>query len=515
MNSEAFYEYVANVFYPWLQNRDTKFPVALFLDGHNTSHISLALSEFCKEKGIVLVALLPNSTHILQPLDVAVFRPVKATWRNVVHDFRFKNEGAKIRRSDFSNLVKACFEKCLKQETIKKGFECCGLFPFNPESINYSKLMKTYMQEQQEPVCNNTKDQNVTGQTDHHFKEQLEAHLPLATLELFKSSGDTWNGDLTYEKLFVFWKSLQDKPSAETDMILDDTTIINNITENIRDFDANAWDTIDLEIQGDGNLSICNIEYTENCSLPGPSVTLGTKNSNALRTIEKTYNTPDTSPVKILPHDNILIDEHASENDTNLDVVATTEKPKENPMLPVGETAEELMCFKVSTPFKNAFYFPKKVEDSAKQRATRKITPVVAISDEFMEYQRRIKAEKEKKQHEKEQRKSKKVTNHLLKKRKLNPEDNSEKNVEKKISNYNIGDHVITIYEGELFPGVVCGYDENGIMAGITVKSMEMSGPNWKWLEKDDILTYDIKDILCKIEPPELINSRGIYNIPK
>lgn len=73
MNAEAFFEYVTNVFFNWITKNNITLPVALFLDDH-TSHISLALSEFCKAN--VLVPLVPNTTHIMQALDVAVFRPV-------------------------------------------------------------------------------------------------------------------------------------------------------------------------------------------------------------------------------------------------------------------------------------------------------------------------------------------------------------------------------------------------------------------------------------------------------
>lgn len=53
----------------------------------------------------------------------------------------------------------------------------------------------------------------------------------------------------------------------------------------------------------------------------------------------------------------------------------------------------------LTTPFKNALFFPK-VETTTNKRVSKKITPTVAISDEFMEYQRRIeekKAEEEEK----------------------------------------------------------------------------------------------------------------------
>ena len=72
----AFYEYFANVFNKYLQDENIKKPVIVFLDGH-ISHMSYCLSAFCKQQQIILCCLPPNATHILQPLDVAVFAPLK------------------------------------------------------------------------------------------------------------------------------------------------------------------------------------------------------------------------------------------------------------------------------------------------------------------------------------------------------------------------------------------------------------------------------------------------------
>lgn len=48
------------------------------------------------------------------------------------------------------------------------------------------------------------------------------------------------------------------------------------------------------------------------------------------------------------------------------------------------------------TPFKTAFYFPKSPKKTT-TRQTKKLTPTVAVADEFIEYQRRIEKEKKEK----------------------------------------------------------------------------------------------------------------------
>lgn len=64
MTGESFFEYIANIFYPWLISSNIELPVILYVDGHSF-HMTMPLSNFCNKKGIILIALYPNSTHIL------------------------------------------------------------------------------------------------------------------------------------------------------------------------------------------------------------------------------------------------------------------------------------------------------------------------------------------------------------------------------------------------------------------------------------------------------------------
>nr|CAI5846439.1 unnamed protein product [Callosobruchus analis] len=73
---------------------------------------------------IVLVALYPNSTHILQPADVAVFKPFKNGWKAEV--LAFKRD---IRENN------------LKPSTIKNGFKVCGIYKWCPSAVGYSNCL--------------------------------------------------------------------------------------------------------------------------------------------------------------------------------------------------------------------------------------------------------------------------------------------------------------------------------------------------------------------------------------
>lgn len=83
MKGSIFYEYMANEFNDWLGSNNIKKPCILFVDGHK-SHMSLPLSQFCEENQIILYAPPPNTTHMLQPADVSVFKPLKQQWKTTV-----------------------------------------------------------------------------------------------------------------------------------------------------------------------------------------------------------------------------------------------------------------------------------------------------------------------------------------------------------------------------------------------------------------------------------------------
>ena len=51
----------------------------LIIDGHE-SHNSLDFQKYCKDHGIITICMPPHSSHLLQPLDVGCFAPLKQAY---------------------------------------------------------------------------------------------------------------------------------------------------------------------------------------------------------------------------------------------------------------------------------------------------------------------------------------------------------------------------------------------------------------------------------------------------
>ena len=210
MTGESFYGYVTTQFYPWLVKQNIQFPVVLFLDGH-VSHLTLDLSQFCKAKQIELIALYPNATHVLQPLDVAVFHPLKAKWKSIVDEWRIENAGQRMRRENFAPLLKKSVDSINKiPQIIINGFKTCGLSPFNANAVDFNVLNKksktsveiTFEIENSSGIANNDQEE-----AKKHL-QFLENIISVDVLEDFQNAvlSGTWEPSNSDNKgLFQYW----------------------------------------------------------------------------------------------------------------------------------------------------------------------------------------------------------------------------------------------------------------------------------------------------------------------
>lgn len=261
MTAETFYEYIANIFHPWIIAENIPLPVILFLDGH-TSHLSLTLSKFCSKANIILISLCPNATHILQPLDVAVFRPLKMEWKKSIHRWRLENNGKKITKDVFATILQTTLNKMNNFPDIaKNGFKTCGLVPFCVENIKFSKYFKDKdhagelqdTSEQQRKGEDNQKAQNTV-------LEIVEQQIPPETLISFKQSAEIWEGAVEHASLFMVWRKLI--ALTESDDIRE-----NNSIENVSTFD-DLIHTLNYQEENNDEIDVTEIINIDNLNLP-------------------------------------------------------------------------------------------------------------------------------------------------------------------------------------------------------------------------------------------------------
>jgi len=105
----------------------------LVIDGHE-SHVSAAFEAYCKEKNIITVSMPPHSSHLLQPLDVGCFGPLKRAYGREIEGF-MKLLVNHITKAEFLIAFQAAFSRVFTPENVQAGFRGAGLVPLNPDRV--------------------------------------------------------------------------------------------------------------------------------------------------------------------------------------------------------------------------------------------------------------------------------------------------------------------------------------------------------------------------------------------
>lgn len=128
----------AALFLQWLDHLsnsipDTvKRPVVLIYDGYG-SHYSEDIVSRAIQLKIILVLLPANATHILQPLDVAVFKPFKTTLKHHFEQFMIENATTTFSKKDMIQVASSAWRDAviMKEKNIIHGFQTTGIWPLS------------------------------------------------------------------------------------------------------------------------------------------------------------------------------------------------------------------------------------------------------------------------------------------------------------------------------------------------------------------------------------------------
>ena len=102
----------------------------LILDGHN-SHVTLEVVKISMESGLDIVSLPSHTSHALQPLDVACFKPFKTTFRKIRDSWTVMNKNKRVSKQDLCEWTSKALKAALTPTNIKVGFKKTGIWPLD------------------------------------------------------------------------------------------------------------------------------------------------------------------------------------------------------------------------------------------------------------------------------------------------------------------------------------------------------------------------------------------------
>ncbi|CAK1589093.1 unnamed protein product [Parnassius mnemosyne] len=485
MTCAIFYEYIGNQFIPWLEKEKIVRPVLFFVDGH-VSHLSMEVSQLCSQNDIVLVALYPNATHLLQPMDVSVFHTLKASWKEKALQHRLS--GGEVSKSNFCALLDQLLLDVYRPEILANGFKKCGLVPWNPLEVTVRPAAPPKATEP------NTETNLCCPNCIPWLKTVIGAE------KIASFSGNKDSIPVTDHSLYELWKKVTTGLEKNTVTILEAS--LANAEDPVEDgmeipapLDP-VEDGMEIPVPLEVSVPLDTVE--DGMEVPAPLEV-----SAPLDPVEDGMEIPVPLEVSV-PLDTV---------EDGMEVPAPLEvsDPLEASGTPIPSTSSY-----IPSPFKRCLFWPKESTVPKKRRSKEKISSVIS-SPQWQEYhQKKLNLKKQKdeekqkrlaarlkKRQEKEDEKCKKAARRLFtssRKTKESEDSDASSNDEagslksssggewdEKSSGSSdnelqaprkeVGEYVAVRYENKIFPGRIIVVKEDGVV----VTAMVRHGRLWKW----------------------------------
>ena len=108
------------------------------LDGCG-SHIDLISIESCVKNNVLLYALPPNTTHILQPSEIP-FKKLKSEYSKASDIYHNNGNGELVTKFTFARVLNQAFLSTYTPLAITNAFKATGVWPLNPDVIGKERM---------------------------------------------------------------------------------------------------------------------------------------------------------------------------------------------------------------------------------------------------------------------------------------------------------------------------------------------------------------------------------------
>lgn len=170
--------WLQTVFNYHTQTRTTGQYRLLILDGHG-SHVTPEFDRYCIDNAIIVLCMPPHSSHLLQPLDVGCFSPLKSAYRHQI-EICMQLGRNHIDKLDFIEAFKPARLSALNTSNIRSGFAATGLIPYNPQRV-LSRLSHR-LRTPTPPLINTTLPAFSTPKTPQTVAQVVQEYITIKDL---------------------------------------------------------------------------------------------------------------------------------------------------------------------------------------------------------------------------------------------------------------------------------------------------------------------------------------------
>ena len=165
-------------------------PTILLMDNH-ASHTCLEVLSMARCNNVALVAFPSHCTHVLQPLDVAVYRPMKTEFTKAIQEFRIESPHIQPTKVQMERMIHRTFTSAFRKRTVRRAFSATGIWPFNKDAVSETKLSTSLLTAPaipEELIINPDDPEEMTIVPDPESEADIEMSLDESTGEFVATS---------------------------------------------------------------------------------------------------------------------------------------------------------------------------------------------------------------------------------------------------------------------------------------------------------------------------------------
>ena len=152
-------------------------PVLLLEDGHS-SHITIDVIEKARANDVHLLCLPAHTSHILQPLDIGVFKSFKTHYNKACRRYMASNPGCVITADVIAGLIAEAWPQSMTPMNILSGFKKCGVYPLNPGEVSDRMLAPSKSVNKPAQIDSSPRSEELVKVYEKRFEEGYDLFDP-------------------------------------------------------------------------------------------------------------------------------------------------------------------------------------------------------------------------------------------------------------------------------------------------------------------------------------------------